>query len=772
MSERERLFQEAVNQGHSAAWDQDWKRAANFYRQALTQKPEDPGTLSNLALALFKLGDFREALKNYLRVIEKNPADPVPLEKAATINDMLDKPDVGAGMAIRAAELYLKNGDVEKAIENWIRVLGMNPEHLGAHSRLALVYERLQRTSQAVREYLHIASLMQHKGEKEKAVQAVNRALKLSPGNEKVHQALAMLREDKLLPKPTRPPGLKDAIPVPTAFPSEPASDQSEVELSPVREAEKKALSMLAALFFEQSSDDGDVQPSRSGGLQALLDGSGPVFAKNVDKTKLMLHLGQAVEYLSRDETESAATELERVVDIGLHHPAAFYQLGLLRLEGDRLESAIRYLKRAVTHINYALASRLLIAEAYMKRENIKEASMEYLEALCLADCLVVPSNQADDLHALYEPLLESYAQNADDQQYAQICKTISEILDRPNWRQYLGKVRSELVPGDGGPPTPLAEVLTEASSSEVVVSISNIRELVRAGRREAALEEALFALQAAPTYLPLHIIIGDLLASANQTQAAIDKFTVVARSYSVRGESMRAIEMLRRIVEMSPMDLKVRNRLIDQLVARGQLQDAIDELINMAEVNYSLAELTEARKTYTRVLRLIQQAGVGDSRRVRVLHRIADIDVQSLNWRQALTIYQQICVVQPDNIEANKKLIDLNFRLGERNQALAALGNFIKTFRKAGRRADIIVFLSKLSEDWPEQVILKQFLAEFYQEIGQVEDAIQQLDAVGEIYLETGNREAAIRSIQKIISLHPRDVDKYQQLLDELQSP
>jgi tetratricopeptide (TPR) repeat protein len=217
-------------------------------------------------------------------------------------------------------------------------------------------------------------------------------------------------------------------------------------------------------------------------------------------------------------------------------------------------------------------------------------------------------------------------------------------------------------------------------------------------------------------------------------------------------------------------MNLEVRNRLIDQLVARGQLKDATNELINLAEVHYSLAELTESRKTYTRALRMVQQSEDGDTWRVRILHRIADIDVQSLNWRQALTIYQQICSIQPDDIEANRKLIDLNFRLGERNQAQAALDHFIKTFRKAGRRADIIVFLEKLSENWPERVILKQYLAEFYQEIGQIEDAIQQLDAVGEIFLESGNQEAAIRMIQKIITLNPRDVDKYKRLLDELQ--
>lgn len=769
MSEREIRYKEAVNQGHSAAWDRDWERAASYYRQAVAEKPEEPKALNNLALALFELREYREALQLYLRVIEKTPSDPVALEKAATINEILNKPEVGSGIAFRAAELYLKSGDIEKAIENWTRALGMNPEHLGAHSRLALVYERLQKTPQAVREYLHIASLMQHAGEKEKAVQAVNRALKLSPNQEEVHQALAMLRENMLLPKPTRPKGFGVAIPAAASIPLITPGDQHGDELPPGKEAEKDALTALAGLFFEQSRDENSGQPSKSGGFQAILSGSGPIFSKNVDTTQIMLHLGQVVEYLSSGENDHADTELERVVEMGLHHPAAYYVLGKLRLEGDRLESAIRYLKRAVSHPDYALASRLLLAEAYQKRDKIKEASIEYLEALYLADCQVVESKHVDGLHSLYEPLLESHSRTADKDRCAQVCKTISEILDRSQWRKYLKKVRSELVPGDGGTPTPLAEVLTEASSSEVVVAMSGIRQLVSEGRRQAAFEEALFALQAVPTYLPLHIVIGDLLASANQTQAAVEKYTVVARSYSVRGEAVRAIEMLRRIIEMSPMDLEVRNRLIDQLIARGQSKDALEEIIKLAGVHYSLAALAEARKTFARALRFIQQSGLSDAWRVQVLHRMADIDVQSLNWRQALTVYQQICVIQPDNIDANRSLIDLNFRLGERNQALTCMDAFIKTLDKADRKADIISFLEDLSDEWSGQTIIKRYLAEYYQLMGRTKDAIQQLEAASEIFLEAGNRDGAARSIQKIIDLNPADVENYREMLDRI---
>jgi len=66
---------------------------------------------------------------------------------------------------MQAAEIYLKQREIDKAIENWSRATVLNSEHPLAHSRLAMVHERLGHPQQAVTEYLchrqHIAALRQ-----------------------------------------------------------------------------------------------------------------------------------------------------------------------------------------------------------------------------------------------------------------------------------------------------------------------------------------------------------------------------------------------------------------------------------------------------------------------------------------------------------------------------------------------------------------------------------------------------------------------------------
>jgi len=770
MTERENRYHLAVTKGHSAAWDQEWGKAASFYRQALDAKPDDPNALNSLALALYEMQEFEESLQFYLRVVQKLPRDPVPLEKVARIYEVLNRPNVGAEVAVRAAELYLKTEDINKAIENWSRAVGMNSEHLVAHSRLAVVYERLGRKPQAVREFLHIASLMQHAGHRDKAAQAVNRALRVLPNSEEAQQALIMLREGVLLPKPARPQG--GTGPIKTSQVNQLEAPEEEADgdsgLNPIEEAQAKALSVLATLFFEQSSEENEEKITRRD-LRAIVDGTGPLFDKNVDKNKLMLHLGQAVEALTMGDNERAADELNRVIDIGLHHAGAYFSLGYLMTETDRLESALRNFKRSVNHADFSLASRLLMGQAFRRKGQVCDASVEFLEALSLADASAVSRSYSDGLRQLYEPLIEAHVGNPEDEKCAQLCDTISEMLVRPQWRQNLKNIRQQLVPNDNGPPTPIAQFLTEVSNSQVVVAMSTVRSLARDGRLQAAMEEALFALEEAPTYLPLHIAIGDLLVSGNQIQGAIDKFKVVARSYSVRGETGRAIDMLRRVIDMSPVDLSARSKLIDQLVARGENEEAMKEYIKTAEVHYSLAELDNSRKTYSRALRFAQQSGLGTQWSTRILHRIADIDVQSLNWRQALLIYQQICTLQPDDLEANRSLIDLNFRLGVTSEAMAGLHSFVETMKKDGRSTELINFLEKLSKEWPQQAMIRNYLADQYQNDGRTDDAIAQLDAAGDILMSAGNKEGVIRILQKMIAINPVEADKYQHLLDQI---
>ena len=184
MPGREDVFQKAMNEGHSAAWDQEWGKAAAAYRKALQEMPDNPKALNSLGLALFQQGNYEEALQIYKRAAQVSPDDPSPMEKLAQLLERTGHLKEAIDAASRAADLFLNQRDVDKAIENWVRVTMLDPDHVMAHSRLALAHERLGHKAQAVTEFIAVASLLQRTGNIQKTAELINRALHLMPESE------------------------------------------------------------------------------------------------------------------------------------------------------------------------------------------------------------------------------------------------------------------------------------------------------------------------------------------------------------------------------------------------------------------------------------------------------------------------------------------------------------------------------------------------------------------------------------------------------------
>jgi tetratricopeptide (TPR) repeat protein len=615
-----------------------------------------------------------------------------------------------------------------------------------------------------------VASLLQRSGKAEKAAEMIGRALRLAPNSPEARQAKALLKSGKLLPKPIRPEG--GTGPLRKVQVKQLGSPKNtDTGLDPIAEALKHSLTRLAEILFDFSDGTSNSKTPKSG-MQAIVRGTGELNLKLSDRSIILLNIGQAIDAQTKDQDAQAAEALEKALAAGFADSALYFDLGLLRSKTERLESAIRHLQNAVKHAEYALGARLLLAQIQRQMGRLPEAVTEYMEALKVADTMVVPPDQADDIRQLYEPLIEIHAHQTDTVVMEQLCDNIKQLLLRPNWRSEVLLAREQLPKSaEGSPPMPLAEILVQAQSGQVIETIGKVRALARAGHLRSAMDEAYESFKYAPTYLPLHTLIGDLLIQEGRTQDAIAKYTVVAEAYNVRGEAAQAVNLLRRIVQVAPMDMAVRTRLIDQLAARGMVDEAVSEYMDLADIYYRLAELDMARKTFTTALHMAQQGGANQAWNVKIMRRMADIDMQRLDWRQALRIFEQIRTLEPTDLTVRKSLIDLNIRLTQVPQATAELDGFLEHLQSTGRRGEAIPFLEELVNDYPKQGILRRALAEEFRHAERIPDAVAQLNALGEFLLTTGDRDGAIQNIETIMALNPPNKEDYKTQLAKIKS-
>ena len=774
MTESQNRFHEAMNQGHTAAWDQDWQDAADHYRQALEELPDDPKALVSLGLALYELGLYDQSLQYYSQAVELSPEDPLGFEKTSQLYELLGQNEDVITPALRASELYLKEGNIAKAVECLVRVNRVDVENLPAHSRLALIYERIGRKQQAVTEFLIVASLMQHQGELENAKQAAEHALSIQPTSREAAEALSLIENGVSLPKPipSREETFRverESIPLTESV----ASREDEVsDLDPVAEAHKKALLALANLVFEQEAGNRKndrVEFARE--MQGIADGTPSVgFIRQGDPQIVFTHLQRAVINRGKVSEQEAAEELEKAVEAGLDHPAAYFDLGFIHSRGDRLESAVRYLERSLGAADYALAARIILARTMRFMGRLNEAATNYLEALRLADAQVVPKDQSADILRMYDPILEAESKQSDPQIKNKLCDLIEDMLFRPGWQQHLAQARGDYqIDIDGAPSIPVGEVLTNPQGYRIVESVRTINQYARSGHMRSAMEEAYFAIQFAPTYLPLHTYMGELLLKQEHLKEAIEKFGAIAQTYRARGETLHAIKVLQRLLKAAPMDLNARMQLIALQEEKGQYNEAIQEKVNLAGVYYNLADLNRAREAYLDAYQLAQNTGTNRELTVNILHHLADIELQSLDWKHAVEIYEQIRSVKPDDYQATEKLIELKLRLGQDQQAQIEVNDYLSFMEISGEDELVLTYLEKLVDEYPERIFIRRKKAELHLKDGQIEAAIQEYDAIGELLLDVGDREGAKQAIRAILDLDPPDKVEYQELINKL---
>ncbi len=778
MADREKIYRDAMNAGHSAAWDLQWDKAAEAYQRALQVKPNDYQALISLGLALFEQHRFEEALKVYGQAARVAPEEPAPWEQIARIYERRGQLQAAVHAALQAADRFMKRRETKRGIDSYLRALRLDPENLVAHSRLALIYDRLKQVDKAVEAYLAMAALLQRAGKIEEATQAVRRAMALVPNDPKPRQALVALKQGTLLPKPQRPRGGTNPLRMAKIRESggqpetAPEQETKQTSLDPISQAQQQALTFLAEVLFEQAEEGGE-ESSESSNLDLFIQGMTSPRARRQQRSRILLLLGQVVDQQTQGNYAQAAEELSRAVNAGLDHPAAYFDLGFLLVSSNQPQEALRYLQKSASHPDFSLASHLLLARAFHQLGKKVEAAQHYLEALKLADMSVLPQDQAEALGQLYEPLIAQVAHDAEEETLDRIADNVEQMLSRPDWQEQVRLARERLVQehDDSAGLLPLADMLIEAHSGRIVEALGLVHEWLERGALGAALEEAQLALMYAPTYLPLHILMADILTEQGLHEAAEEKYLTVARTYLIRGNAERAVELYRRVLELNPHHTEAHARLIDALVSQNRIEEAIAHYMEVADQHYQLAELQQAEQVYERALRLARRLPNGGLWQRQILRQLADLAEQRLDWRKAALMYEQIRTLEPQDEQIRAKLIDLHLKLARVPQAVAELDDYISYLRREGDITQALALLAELIEHHPDIGELHMRLGQLYTSLGQKGEAIKAYDTAGEKFLDEGRLEDAIQAVEAILALNPPEADAYRKVLEDLRA-
>lgn len=737
-------YEQAMNAGHNAAWDQDWQIAIAAYGRAIQEYPEDPESHIHLGLGLLEVGRLEDALKVYTRAHQLAPNDPIPLEKSADVLERMGRLREAAQQYINVSEVYLGQRDLGKAISNWERATHLTPGLIPIHAKLAQAYERVGDKKRAVREYLTLAFNFQRINDNDKAIKAAQRALRIEKNNSQVLNTLRALESGGRILPPSDDSGTPSARVM--SFEHEAAPPKSKRDqigesdpLGPIGEAMTDALGMLAIYVME--ADSLDVVGEALGAMESQRQG----------------YLDEAITAYQHAENK-------------LRHPALQLNLGALLLMRDRADEATRHLNNAAEMPQLAPGALHGLGQAYFKQGKHKQALRYFLQSLQVVDTsFAADADETHELLSIYKQL-GTMLDRVSDEALTAINQRLMSLLEGKEWKQRVADTRRQLdetlrEQGEKG----VVDILTAAHGDKLTESVTLIDRYMRQNLMTLAMDEAHRAVEYSPNYLPVHVRMAEIMMREGRVRQAIAKYNTIARTFLARGENERATQILTNVLDLAPLDTSVRESLIELLETEERWDESLDQYIDLADAHHQLGNFDQSRDTYMLAERIANRVNAPPEKLVRIKHRMADIDQLRLDLRRAQKTYEEIIQLAPEDERANRMLVDLNYRQGNQAEAIRRLDRLLSVYARQKQVNRITQLLEEMVTLYPNDTGLRSRLASIYRQLGRKMDSIIQLDALGELQLEAGLHKDAANTIRQIITMNPEHIEDYRKLLAQL---
>ena len=743
------LFDEAMQKANNLAWDARWQEAAREYERALAEFPDDLMAHLNLGMALLELHRLPDALTHYQHASTLAPDDPLPLQKVAQIQEQIGQREQAVANYASLAKLLEARHAVTQALSTWQKVVILAPDNVEAHAKLAQGYLRREQLAEAANEYLAAAIACRDNGNIPEAIGYCDKALAL----DRYHEKARALRERLSLGESLE--AVKHGV----------ASVDS--EQSPMAVATHQAISRLADLIFDAQAQE----PAASRDL-ADFDSTGSASAQArmaADRQRVVALIGRAVDLQTRGVLDKAIEAYGSALDLGVDYPEIKFCLGVLYYKAMRYDKAIAFFQEAASLADYALASYFALGQCYRAEGQLEEALQSYLRLLHLLSSQKGLAD-ADGILQLYGSLMGTQGKVKDRDRAVAFIDAITSFLSGKGWEKRLRQAHEHIKSlATSEVAISLADIVEVPGSDRVLEGLRRSQEYLQEDLPMAAIEECYWILDIADTYLPIHTHLAEVFVKQDKLDQAMAKYAVVASAYEIRGDAKQAINTYRRVLELAPMDISVRPKLIALLTSRGQIDQAIEEYVALAEAYHNRIQVDKAIQEYKEALSLAPRGSTDRLWPVLLRKKMAQLYLERLDWNRACAIYEEIKELGDLGEEDQQELIELYYRAGRTGYAETELDEVLGALCDGGRQAEAMGLLRRLEEIRGEDDGLRKRKARVLLKSGQKEQAIAELDALGERQLEQGQLEEAIATVQEIIAMDPDEVQGYRRLLQQL---
>lgn len=745
----------------------NWSEAIKAFRFALAEFPNNEVAIIGFGKASLATGQKEVAWKAFQQVLKINPSNYQALGYIGEIQENMGQKDAAAETYLRVGNVFAGQQDFEAAAEAWQRAIELVPDKTDAHQKLAQILIQQGSTRLAARQYLTLAAVYQNKNDHESALQQLEEAGNLLPNDPGVRTAREALDQGL----PIDPDEISEYSPADLSDISEFGDDFSDRDF--FGEEDPFSFSLEGELSSAKTVVGGLLEVAQQNALTELanviFEDDSKALAATISRDQVNLLIVQAIDLQRQDRLSEAIANYRQVTQAGAGRPALYFNLGILFKDHNEFNEAAKVLKMAAQDKTYQVSAQFALGETFYAAKNLELALTHYIETLKIIDLQNINRQKADKLGQAYEEVTAKYLTKIDPHRAESFITAIKRFFASSAWGEKAAEARARMdsVTEDGSAMS-LVEFLESPETEVVIITMAVTAEYMKRNFLMTAAEECLRAIQKAPSYLPLHIRLADILLKQEHNDEAIKKFLYIARVYLMRNQPDQAVGIYEKILRLAPMDVTVRSKLIELYITHNEAEQALEQYLTLADSYYQLAQVDRALEKYTEALRLAATSPHVNTWKADILSRTGDIYRQRFDWARATTAYEDLLKINASDERIQRQLIDLYFKQNKVNQATKTLDGLLANFQKYNP-PKALELLKELTSVYQDDMSLRQRLAVAFAQNGMNREAIKEYDALGEMQLENGLRSQAMQTIQAIINLGPADLEGYRRLLAQI---
>lgn len=258
--------------------------------------------------------------------------------------------------------------------------------------------------------------------------------------------------------------------------------------------------------------------------------------------------------------------------------------------------------------------------------------------------------------------------------------------------------------------------LISQGQSTRAIEEVFRLADLYNANGQHKNAARMLLRVQKLAREDPdIHIKLGETYLLLNAKGMAIEQFLESVSLFKVANEKPPQIDLLKRIIEIDPNNVNVRNQLIEILLSTDQVEEAVEQSMQIADLYIQRDLLDLAEKEYRRIIS-----------------------------------------IDPENLTALNSLAATHLQIGMDEDVARDYVMLAQLYLKKGSLQDAIKYFKKALSLDPENIEAHRAYIDAYLQIGVEKDLIEDYLVLGDLLQNQHNLDGAKRIYMQILALDP----------------